>query len=295
MHGATTLSQSLAVVFALLTALANALALTTQHIASTRKMDHSSTWQFARFLFRQPLWLVGWLALVGSLIFQALALHFGPMSEVQPLLVSELIVALLLRQLWLHQHVRFLAWLSSLVTIGGLSVFLVASAPTGRTLTPATSRWIISIVISLAVTIVLVLSTRGGSASRRAALFASATGAMWALEATFIKAATNSISSSGFVGALAHWPIYAFIVGGVIGLLCEQAALHVGPLKVSQPFIVIVDPVVSVVLGLWLYGERLDGGARLGVASVAFLFMCAGVVVLTQSAPSTMKAETHRL
>jgi len=30
------------------------------------------------FLFRQPLWLLGWVALFGSLIFQALALHFGP-------------------------------------------------------------------------------------------------------------------------------------------------------------------------------------------------------------------------
>jgi drug/metabolite transporter (DMT)-like permease len=295
MHGATTLSQSLAVVFALLTALSNALALTTQHIASTRKLDHFSVWHFVRFLFRQPLWLFGWLALVGSLVFQALALHFGPMSEVQPLLVSELIMALLLRQLWLHQRIRTLAWLSSLVTIVGLSVFLFASAPSGRVVAPASARWTFSIVIGLAITLALVSFTRRGSSSRRAALFASATGVTWALEATFIKAATDSISSSGFVGALAHWPIYAFIVGGVIGLLCEQAALHVGPLKVSQPFIVIVDPIVSVALGLWLYSERLNGGTRLGIASVGFLFMCAGVVVLTQSSPSTMKAEIHRL
>ena len=119
---------------------------------------------------------------------------------------------------------------------------------------------------------------------------------MWALEATFIKATTDTISSTGFLSALAHWPLYALCVGGAVGLICEQAALHVGPLKISQPFIVIVDPVVSVVLGLWLYRETLQSGfIHVGVASLAFVGMCVGIVLLTQSAPSSMKAELHRL
>jgi len=296
MRGATTLSQTLAILFALLTALANALALTTQHIASTRKADHSSTWQLTLFLLRQPLWLLGWVALVGSLVFQALALHFGPISEVQPLLVSELIIALLLRRLWIHQRIRRLAWLSAGLTVIGLSVFLFASSPSGPAHVSGTSSWVVPVLVCVGVTMALVLFARSGSPSRRAGLFAAATGVTWALEATFIKATTDTISSSGFVGALARWPLYAFIVGGVVGLLCEQAALHVGPLKVSQPFIVIVDPIVSVALGVWLYSEKLRSGAvHLGIAGLGFLAMCVGVVALTQSAPSTMKAEIHRL
>jgi len=112
-----TLSQSLAILFALLTAVTNAIAVTTQHIASTRKQDHASNWRLTIFLFRQPLWLLGWVALFGSLIFQALALHFGPMSEVQPLLVVELIVVLVLRRFWIHQGIRRLAWISAGVTV----------------------------------------------------------------------------------------------------------------------------------------------------------------------------------
>jgi hypothetical protein len=295
MPAAMTLSQSLAILFALLTAVTNAIAVTTQHIASTRKQDHTSNWRLVVFLFRQPLWLLGWLALFGSLIFQALALHFGPMSEVQPLLVVELIVVLLFRRFWIHQGVRRLAWISAGLTVIGLGLFLVASSPRGRAHVPTSSHWLIPVLVFLGLTIVLVSVARRGSPSRRAGFFAAATGVTWALEATFIKATTDTISSLGFAGALTRWPLYAFIVGGIVGLFCEQAALHVGPLKVSQPFIVIVDPVVSVVLGVWLYSEKLSGGvAHLGLAAVGFAAMCVGVVTLTQSAPSTMRAETHR-
>ena len=45
------------------------------------------------------------------------------------------------------------------------------------------------------------------------------------------------------IGELAHWPPYALIVGGVIGLFCEQSARHVGPFGVSPLFNVIVDPI----------------------------------------------------
>lgn len=296
MDVALSLSHTLTVLFALLTAVSNAVALTTQHIASTRKLDHSSNWRLILFLFRQPLWLVGWLALVGSLVFQALALHFGPISEVQPLLVSELIVALLLRRLWIGQRIRHLAWYSAILTVVGLTIFLLASSPQGSINVPATTTWVRPVLVALGAIAVLVVVAQRGSPGRRAGCFAAATGVAWALEATFIKATTNTISAYGYVGSLSHWPIYAFIVGGLVGLFCEQAALHLGPLNVSQPFIVIVDPIVGVLLGVWLFSEKLQGGVtHLTVAIVGFVAMCVGVIVLTQSAPSSMKAEVHRL
>jgi len=72
----------------------------------------------------------------------------------------------------------------------------------------------------------------------------------------------------------------------------SNAALHVGPLWVSQPFLVIIDPIVSVALSVWLFGERFTSDAAvLAVAAVAFAVMCAAVVLLTQTAPATMKAD----
>ena len=286
----------IAVLFGLTTALTNALAVALQHIASTSDASKSSGWRFVRYLFRHPLWLLGWLAMFGSLLFQALALHFGPLSVVQPLLVTELILALALRRTWLHQSIRAVTWGAAATTGAGLVIFLVATSPSASAFVPSTSRWIAPSLTTIGVAALLVVAAQRGSPNRRAALFASATALLWALEATFIKATTDTISSFGVGGALAHWPVYALMIGGAAGLMCEQAALHVRPLSVSQPFIVIVDPIVSVVLGVWLYREHLHtGAAHVMIGSLAFALMCAGIVALTRTAPPTMTADVHRL
>src|SRR5258707_12222463 len=46
----------------------------------------------------QPLWLLGWIAAVGGFAFQALALHRGQLSVVQPILITELAFVLGLRR-----------------------------------------------------------------------------------------------------------------------------------------------------------------------------------------------------
>jgi hypothetical protein len=285
-----------AILFALLTSLTNALAVTLQHIASTSDSEKSSGWKFVQYLLRNPLWLLGWLALCGSLIFQALALHFGPLSLVQPILVTELILALVLRQLWLHQSIRGITWLAAIVTTAGLATFLVMTSPRGGSFLPKTSSWTAPSIVCVAGVAILVGLAKRGTPARRAALFASATAVMWALEATFIKATTDTISALGFAGAFTRWPVYALIVGGVIGLLCEQAALHVGPLSVSQTFIVIVDPIVSVALGIWLYRERLHHDVlHFTIGVLAFAVMCAAFVALTRTAPATMSADSQHV
>lgn len=89
----------------------------------------------------------------------------------------------------------------------------------------------------------------------------------------------------------AHWPVYALAVGGASGTWLQQVALHVGPLRVSQPFLVIVGPIVSVALSVWLFGEKFKPDAGLlAMAAAAFAVMCVGVVLLTQTAPATMEA-----
>ncbi len=73
---------------------------------------------------------------------------------------------------------------------------------------------------------------------------------------------------------------------GIIGTVLTQAALHVGPLGVSQPLMVIVNPVVSIGLSVWLYGEHFTGGARKSPPGMGFALMVVGVVFLARTAPS---------
>jgi hypothetical protein len=73
------------ILFTLLAALSNAVNDATQHIASIAEPRRSSGWRLAVYLFRNPLWLFGWVALARAFVFQALALHNGEISVVQPL------------------------------------------------------------------------------------------------------------------------------------------------------------------------------------------------------------------
>ena len=121
----------LAVVLALGAALSNAVNLMTQHLASVASPPGVTGVRLARYLIRQPMWLLGAAAGVGSYILQAGALNNGPLSVVQPLLITELIFVMVLRRVWIHQHVRPAAWASVLTVAGALAVFLAAAEPTG--------------------------------------------------------------------------------------------------------------------------------------------------------------------
>ena len=73
------------------------------------------------------------------------------------------------------------------------------------------------------------------------------------------------------------------------GTLLEQAALHVGPLSVSQPILVIVNPFASIVLSVWLFDEHFtDSPAKITVAVLAFAVLAAGVTALSRTAPQDL-------
>ena len=279
----------LAVVFALAAALCSAVNLLTQHVASISAPKREKGWRLALYLVRQPLWLLGWAAAAGTFAFQALALHTGPMSVVQPVLVTELAFVLVLRRVWIRQDVAAAAWVSVAVVCVALAVFLIAAEPSGGHPLPETKEWLSAGLVFGAAIAVLVILGRAGPPMRRAAVFAGAAALSWALEATFLKAATDTLTAFGIPGMLIRWPVYALIAAGVAGTLLEQAALHVGPLSVSQPILVVVNPFASIVLSVWLFDEQFTNSpAKIAVAVLSFAVMAAGVVMLTRTAPQDL-------
>jgi hypothetical protein len=278
------------IVFALAAALCNALNVVTQHIASTSDPGHSKGWRFVRYLFSSPLWLFGWVALAGAFVFQALALHIGQMSVVQPLLVTELVFALLLRRFWVRQQIRAVTWAAATATVATLALFVAVSEPTGGTAIPSSSAWAGAVAATAGMTLVLALCSLRGAPARRAAFLGAAASVSWALVAAFIKATTDTLTQYGLGGMFTHWPIYALAVAGLAAEYLNQAALHVGPLSASQPLLVVVDPIVSIALSVWIFNETFtDDALRIVVAVLAFAGMCAAVLVLVRTAPATME------
>jgi drug/metabolite transporter (DMT)-like permease len=278
--------MTLAVMFALAAAFSNAVNLMAQHSASVGAPKRAKGWRLAVYLARHPLWLLGGAAAVGSYVFQALALHNGQLSVVQPVLVSELVFVMVLRRVWIGQEVAGAAWAAVLVVSLALGVFLVAAEPTGGQPTPGTAEWISAVSVFGVTIAALAAAARRGSPVRRAAVCAIAAALTWAMEAAFLKTVTDTLAASGIGGTLIRWPIYAFIAATAIGTVLQQAALHVGPLSVSQPFLVITDPFASIVLSIWLFDERFTNSpGKIAAAVISFAVMAAGVTMLTRTAP----------
>jgi drug/metabolite transporter (DMT)-like permease len=277
------------VLYALLAAFSNALNVTTQHKASISNPKKVRGWRLIPYLFTNPLWLFGWIALAGAFLFQALALHRGQMSVVQPLLVTELVFALVLRRLWIKQHIRPITWWAAACTCAALALFVAMSEPQGGNATPSSDAWLSASAAAIGMAVGLALLGMWGPPGRRAALLASATATLWALVATFIKTTTQTLSQFGLSGMFLHWPVYALAVAGLSAAILNQVTLHVGPLSVSQPFLVIVDPMVSIVLSVWIFEESFTANAtRVTLAALSFVTLCAAVIVLTRTAPPTM-------
>lgn len=276
-----------AVGFAFVSSFFSSVNVVAQHVASTAAPAKVKGWRLALYLIRSPLWLLGVGAVIGSVVFQSLALYKGRMSVVQSILVTELVFTLVIGAVWLHRKVPASAWLSACLTAVALALFLVISEPRGGHAQATTRAWLPALLTFGGASVLCAIVGRRGSPVRRGALYATASGIVAAVLATFLKTVADVISVRGPIPIFLHGATYGLVAAGILGTIFTQAALHFGPLAVTQSVMVITNPFVSVILGIWLYGEHFTGGpVRVGAAAVAFAAMIIGVVLLARTAPS---------
>ncbi len=281
------------VLFALLSALSTAGASVFQRRASLAQqaelphaVDRPHWWARGVDLVRRPLWLLGIACMAGTLVFSSVALYFGTLVVVQPLLVTELVFTLALRHWWLRDRVDGRSWGAAAMMSAGLAAFLVVANPSAGLAEPSAAKWTVALVSRGVLLLLLLAFGSRGSPRRRAALVGAATGLVWSVDAGFVKSATGVLARSGWSGMLVHWSFYAAVVTGLLGTGLLQWALSVGPLVASQPAIVIVDPLASITLGIELFGERISrGGGALALEGLALAVMVAGILLLSVWAP----------
>jgi hypothetical protein len=229
-------------------------------------------------LARQPIWVLGFCCMIGGFAFQISALHFGPLALVQPILAVELLLVfgyLALRgRVGEGRHrTNWREWGAALAMSAGISVFLRAAAPTGgQEHAPALSWWISGLATLAAVTVAIV-AVRGGSPARRATGLGIATGIAWGFVAAVIKEMSSHIDG-GPAAVFGTWSVYVLMTVGTAAMLLASHAMSAGPLAASQPGFTICDPVVAILLGTFLFRERL------GTSPAALAAEVTGLVVL---------------
>jgi drug/metabolite transporter (DMT)-like permease len=243
----------MSVALALAAALCYALGAALQHaVAATR--EESSAAGFIAALFRRRAWLFGNAMNAAGWAFQAAALGRGELVLVQPLLLLSVVLSLPMTAWVRGERPDRRAWMGSLCLLVGVVAFVVGSRPQGAGRAASWVGWggTGAVVAVLAGGAILCGRLRPGV---RATLWAVAAGLLFGLAAALTKATVDE--GSAF---LVHWPVYALV--GVTGLAFYwmQRAYQSGPLAASFPVIIALDPVVSVALGVLLFGERVDPG-----------------------------------
>jgi hypothetical protein len=236
---------------------------------------------------RHPLWITGTIADIGGFALHAFALREGPLTLVQPLLVSSAVFALVLRQLLEHRWPRRneLAWATVLAV--GLVLFLAVSTPTSGVAQPAdpVPTMVVGGLIGLCV-LGFFVAGRRSTGRAAAALLGAATGLSFAAVAGRLKEEMGALNR-GMGALVTAWPFYALVGVGALGLLINQLAYQAGPLSSSLPAIMTVDPIVSLVIGVAVFDEHFRNGpaALLGEAvGLALVVIAAGG--LTRSGPT---------
>ncbi len=273
-----------AIVLALAAALCNAMATILQRMGvESAPPDSELKLKLIRYVLGRPIWFAGFAAMVAAFLFQAGALGDGPLTIVQPLLVTELGFLVLILRVWFGWTLGWREAVGTVSLVAGLGTFLAVSNQGGGNSLPTKTEWILVVAACVGGIFLSLLMTRFGSRPWRSAWFGAAAAISFSLSAAFIKS-TTVILQHGFVHLLLHFEPYGIAAAGLAGLFFVQNAFHAGPITASQASIVILDPIASIVIGVTLFGDNLRGGVGiLSVDALALMVMSFGVFVLCHS------------
>lgn len=242
-------------------------------------------------LVRRPVWGLGILTMLSGFVLHGVAISLSRISLVQPLLVFELPCTLLMASWYFRVRIPRHDWVAIGMQTVGLAAFVGCLHPVGGEAgrLPATT-WAWAVGVSAAGILALVLLGYLGRREHRAAMLGIATGATFGLNSSLIAGVGASVAQGG--GLFATWQTYGVAVVGPISFYLLQNSLQAGNLVASQPGFTLLNPIVSVLWGLLVFGEQPQGGAFLVGSAVGALLVVAGTVALSRS--SLLDPESSR-
>jgi len=232
---------------------------------------------------KRGIWLIGFALMLVQFGLQATALRLGELSVVQPVLTTELLFLLLILGVWFRYRLTWHEWLGALVIVAGLGGFFLAAAPTGGDAIPSNHAWLVASVVLIGAIAGFIAAARYGPRWWRAASFGAATAVTAAYSAALTKAIT-SYTKIGWGHVFTHFEPYMLAITGLGTVFLIQNALHAGPITASRTTMVTINPLLSILLGITLFADKLRSGPGWIAAEIAALVvLVAGVVILARS------------
>jgi drug/metabolite transporter (DMT)-like permease len=271
-------------VLVLLAAVVNACSTVLQRRAARDEPDEAAFSIGMLFdLIRRPSWIGGILCMILGFLLQAAALTVGRIAVVQPLLTAELPLTLLLAAWVFHHGLPAREWVAIGAMAVGLAGFVYCLSPSGGdVLGASTLRWVIALVIGLAAVAALTALGAARHGQPRAAALGLATGTLFGIVAALV-AGVGAAYAGGFAQLFTSWQTYAVIVLGPTSFFLLQSALQAGDLDASQPGFTLMNPLVGVLWGLFVFGEQPRGGAWIVGELAGAAIIVAATLLLVRS------------
>ncbi|HEX5120033.1 MAG TPA: DMT family transporter [Pseudonocardiaceae bacterium] len=238
-------------------------------------------------LARQPIWLISLLSSICGSALQLVALGTGPLVLVQPLLVSGLLFAVLIRSMMAHKSPPGSVLLGAAMCGAGLAAFLLLAQPTGGVDYLSLGQALpLAFGLAVLLTILLTMAHRFTGEGRTLAL-AGGAGVLYGVTAGLAKIALGLVQDHGVVALLANWPLYAILITGPAGFLLNQNAYQSDrSLAPALAVITVTDPLVGIGVGvLWLDEVLRSGPGPVIGEIIALGVLVGGVWLLAHGAP----------
>jgi drug/metabolite transporter (DMT)-like permease len=239
-------------------------------------------------LVRQPLWLVAIAGTVIGFTLQVVALRYGPLALVEPLLVCDLIFAVLITR---YQRCRSdpVIVAGAVATAAGVAGFLVIGRPsTGQS--TVSFFVVLPLAVGLAACVAGCLAVARRNKGMRPLALALACGICYGAAAFLVKLVVSDVSG-GLPHLLTDWPIYALAVVGPVGFVLNQDAFQQGTLL--APVLAIItacDPIVSIALAyLWLNEKLSSSPPAIAGQVISLAVMITGIIVLAHHSPAVVQ------
>jgi drug/metabolite transporter (DMT)-like permease len=251
--------RATAVLAALLAAIGFAVSSSLQHHETGRAPESvSGAARLLRHLLKRPRWLLGQVLAVCAFCLHAVALHAGPLTLVQPIMVSGVVYAVPIRAWMSRRRPARGEVVAVLTTAVGLGLLLVAAGDMAGSTTPSGAFPAVVTATGAAVAAgAYLLAGRARTAAGRAGWYGVAAGVLFGLVAALVKLSL-SLVQSGVPNVLQLWPVPMVVILGLSGVATNQRAYRVGSLSASLAVLNSVNVLMALLLGIAMFHEIPD-------------------------------------
>jgi drug/metabolite transporter (DMT)-like permease len=284
-----------AVLLALLSATSFAVSTVTQHRAATAcqvRPGRGHALRLAARLLRTPAWLAGQLAAATGFVLHGVALRFGPVTLVQPVLSCGLVLTLALGALVDRRHAdrplpHRRQWLAAAVVVAGVVLFILTAHPqhgAGRADPP---RLLLAACATLALIALAWTWASRPERPHRALALGIAAGTGFGMTGTLLKQVVHQAPTS-WAGL---WPLLLMVLVGACSIVSAQSAYQAGHLIESLPPLTVLEPVIAAGIASFAFGEALAPGLLAHTGQVLGLLLLAGGVIDLARRPAPLLEE----